>query len=84
VWDRHPTSITVKDGEIQYLFNGFPLKLDVSQNGTFTGRVRKGNRGGGLVMRAKGQISNRALEANFIVNGVHGHVCSYHWSLKQQ
>jgi hypothetical protein len=76
-------SVTVKDGEIVYGFGAFPLKLEVAQDGTFSGRARKGNRGGGQVMRARGTISKSDLEARFILNGVHGRVCAYHWSLSK-
>jgi hypothetical protein len=76
-------SVTVKDSEIVYGFGAFPLKLEVAQNGTFSGRARKGNRGGGQVMRVRGKISKSDLEAGFTVNGVHGRVCAYHWSLSK-
>jgi hypothetical protein len=74
-------SVTVKDGEIEYKFGEFPLKMAVARNGAFSGRARKGNRGGGQAVHVKGQISNSGIEADFVVNGVHGHVCSYRWSL---
>lgn len=74
-------SVTVKEREIEYGLGAFPLKMDVAPNGAFRGRARKGNRGGGQVVHVKGRISNTGLEADFVVNGVQGHVCSYHWSL---
>jgi hypothetical protein len=79
-----PVTIAVKDGEIRYGYGAFPLKLEVAPDGTFTGSARKGNRGGGQRMRAKGRITNAALEAKFNANGMHGRVCSYHWSLKKE
>ncbi len=80
----HQVSVALHDRQISYGFGAFPLKLKVADNGRFAGRARKGNRGGGQVMHAKGQISDDALEADFVVNGVHGRVCSYHWSLQKQ
>jgi hypothetical protein len=78
-----PASVAVKDGEIVYGFGEFPLKMQVAPNGTFSDKIRKGNRGGGQTMRVKGKISNSGLEARFVVNGLHGHVCSYHWTLRK-
>ncbi len=77
------TSITVKDAQIQYGFGAFPLKMDVAQNGTFKGRARKGNRGGGQTVHVTGHISDDVLKATLNVNGVHGRVCSYHWLLNK-
>ena len=76
-------TVTVEDDRIQYAFGAFPLKMNVGHDGTFRGRARKGNKGGGQVIHARGRISDSGLEAEFTVNGVHGHVCSYHWSLKK-
>jgi hypothetical protein len=76
-------SVAVRDGEIIYGFGAFPLKMEVARDGVFRGRARKGNRGGGQAMHVKGRISSSGLEADFVVNGVHGHVCSYHWSLRK-
>jgi hypothetical protein len=76
-------SITITDGELKYGFGAFPLRIQVAQDGNFRGRVRKGNKGGGQAMRIKGRVSESDLQADFIVNGVHGHVCSYHWSLRK-
>jgi hypothetical protein len=77
------SSITVKDGEIRYGFGAFPLKIAVGPDGTFSDEVRKGNRGGAQTLFVKGRISNSVLDADFVVNDVSGHVCSYHWSLKK-
>jgi hypothetical protein len=74
-------TVAVKGSEIEYGFGAFPLKMAVAENGAFRGRARKGNRGGGQAVHVKGRISNSGLEADLVVNGVHGHVCSYHWSL---
>jgi hypothetical protein len=77
-------SVIVKDGEIQYAFGSFPLKMDIAQDGTFRGRAIKGAKhGAGQAMHVKGRISNSVLEADFVVNGAQGHVCSYHWSLRK-
>ena len=77
------TSVMVRDGEIQAPFGDFALKLAVGSDGRLAGRVRKGNRGGGQSLRIRGQIHDDLLEANFVVNGVHGHLCSYHWALRR-
>ena len=76
-------SVTVRDSEIEYGFGAFPLKMAVAHDGRFSGRARKGNRGGGQVMRASGRISKSDLVAGFTVNGVHGRVCAYHWALSK-
>ena len=77
----HEASVMVNHAQITYAFGEFPLRIEVARDGWFKGRARKGNHGGGQALHIKGRIYSGHLEADIRINGVHGRVCSYHWSL---
>jgi hypothetical protein len=80
-------SITVKDGKFDYFYQPATIKLEVSEDGSFTGYTRSGGgtgSGGGKGLHTHGRIINGALEATFITKNYQGPICSYQWSLKKK
>jgi hypothetical protein len=78
-------SITVAGARIDHKFGDFPLKLDISERGYFSGKVAIGAKHGAVrVMRTRGKIVNSLMTSNLSVSDLRGRTCAYQWSLHKQ
>jgi hypothetical protein len=76
-------SLAIKDGKIDVKWGDYPIKLEISEDGTFRGHVAVGKNGRrGLNIR--GKIAGATLVANLRTQTAGEHLCSYHWSLAKQ